>query len=297
MLILTSLCTWAQSGLIISLKNGQTMKFESSSVESITFDPETSPMPEGPSIGDFYYSDGTWSTELDKSKTPIAVVFYVGNPSVDDEKMRTEHPECTHGLAIALNEKTVSWHEKYETYGTDKTVSDWLTANGYPAVKSTKDDNAPVNKCVGYTYTQYLNAFNEAPDNTQWPVTAMTALASYRSAVPTPATSSGWYIGSGREMVLACFGDIEGNITTMGRQDPKVRDLLNGRFELLQPSDVTLFDTTGYSYWTCNEYGVETEGMWIDRAWNVYFMLDRVAVSGSFKSWGEYVGIRPILAF
>ena len=35
-------------------------------------------------IGDYYYSDGTWSTTLDSSKTPIGVVFYVGDPSVSD---------------------------------------------------------------------------------------------------------------------------------------------------------------------------------------------------------------------
>ena len=75
------------------------------------------PATEGPKIGDFYYSDGTWSTTLDKSKTPIAVVFYAGDPSADDEGLRAEHPECTHGLAIALNETISSWQENYETYG------------------------------------------------------------------------------------------------------------------------------------------------------------------------------------
>ncbi len=296
-LLMTSLCAWAQSGFIISMKNGKTMKFESSSVASITFDETQPPATEGPKIGDFYYSDGTWSTTLDKSKTPIAVVFYAGDPSADDEGLRAEHPECTHGLAIALNETISSWQENYETYGSNKTVSDWLTANGYPIAKSTKDDDAPVNKRVGYTYSKYLKAFNASPDNAQWPVSAMAAVEDYCATVPTPASCSGWYLGTGREMVLACFGEIEGNITSMGRQDPVVRDLLNDSFALLPAADVTSFDTTGMTYWTSNEYGVETEGLWIDRAWGVYFMRNRVAVSGSMKNWSEYARVRPILAF
>lgn len=297
-LLVTSLCAWAQSGFVINMKNGQKLKFENASVQSLTFD-ETAvpPVTDEPKIGDYYYSDGTWSTELDNSKTPIAIVFYVGNPSGDDEGLRTEHPECTHGLAIALNETMSSWQEKYETYGSDKTVSDWLTANGYPAVKSTKDDGAPVNKMVGYTYSKYLKAFNASPDNAGWPITSMVAVDDYSAAVPAPASSSGWFLGSGREMVLACFGKIEGNITSMGRQDPNIRDLLNIKLASLPQSDVTLFDTTGQTYWTCNEYGVETEGLWKDRAWGVYFMRDRTAVTGSMKNWSEYARVRPILAF
>lgn len=297
-LLVTSLCAWAQSGFVINMKNGQKLKFENASVQSLTFDEATVPPVTGePKIGDYYYSDGTWSTELDNTKTPIAIVFYVGNPSADDEGLRNEHPECTHGLAIALNETMSSWQEKYETYGSNRTVSDWLTANGYPAVKSTKDDDAPVNKMVGYTYSKYLKAFNASPDNAEWPITSMMAVDDYSAAVPAPASSSGWFLGSGREMVLACFGKIEGNITSMGRQDPNMRDLLNIKLASLPQTDATLFDTTGQTYWTCNEYGVETEGLWIDRAWGVYFMRDRTAVSGSMKNWSEYARVRPILAF
>lgn len=298
MLVMTCLSTWAQSGFVVKMRNGQTMKFENSAVDSVTFAKASiPPVSEAPQIGDYYYSDGSWSTDLDATKTPIAVVFYAGDPAVEDKNLRAEHPECTHGLAIALNETMVGWQEAYETYGDDKTVSDWLTSNGLPVVKSTNTDDAPVNKMQGYTFTKYLEAFNASPDNAAWPVTGMKAVEEYRNAVPTPATCSGWYLGTGREMVLACFGEIEGNIVTMGRQDPVVRDQLNNVLSTLPSTDATTFDTEGMSYWTCNEYGVETEGLWRDRAWNVYFMRDRVAVSGSMKNWSEYARVRPILAF
>lgn len=297
-LLMTSLFSMAQSGLIIDLKDGRTLKFESSNVESITIDKATTPVGDAPSIGDFYYSDGTWSTDLDKSKTPIAIVFYVGDPSADDEGMRADHPDCTHGLAIAITEVIgVGWQEKYETYGASKTVSDWLTANGYPDVKAKSDDDSPINKRIGYTCSKYLRAFNASADNAAWPVTAMAAVDNFSATCPAPPSSSGWYLGSARELVLACFGEIEGNLSTMGRQDAVIRDLINGRLQQLAATDVTLFDTTGWTYWTCHEYGLEGEAFWSERAWPVYFVRDKNSVYPSFKSFSEYASARPILAF
>ncbi len=54
-------------------------------------------------VGDWYYSDGTWSTELDPSKTPVALVFWAGDPTAHDAALKNDHPDCTHGLAVALS--------------------------------------------------------------------------------------------------------------------------------------------------------------------------------------------------
>lgn len=43
-----------------------------------------SAQPGSAQIGDFYYSDGTWSPQLDNSKTLIGIVFYVGDPAKDN---------------------------------------------------------------------------------------------------------------------------------------------------------------------------------------------------------------------
>ena len=58
--------------------------------------------------GDFFYSDGTWSTTLDVSKTPIGVVFYIGDPTEHDAALRAAHPECVHGLVVGLKQKNVN---------------------------------------------------------------------------------------------------------------------------------------------------------------------------------------------
>lgn len=41
-------------------------------------------------VGDWYYSDGTWSTELDPSKTPVALVFWAGDPTAHDAALKND---------------------------------------------------------------------------------------------------------------------------------------------------------------------------------------------------------------
>ncbi len=52
-------------------------------------------------VGDYYYSDGTTSDAIISGKTLLGVVFWLGNATTDDAALRRDHPECTHGLAVA----------------------------------------------------------------------------------------------------------------------------------------------------------------------------------------------------
>lgn len=79
---------------------------------------------DAPEFGDYFYSDGTWSTELDESKTCVGLVFWTGNPAADDKLLAQEHPECTHGLIMCLDiitksddkfEDIVTWNEKCDS--------------------------------------------------------------------------------------------------------------------------------------------------------------------------------------
>ena len=62
----------------VHTKDGKTVKYHCSDVDSISFDNEKEPEVVAPRIGDIYYSDGTWSTNLKESATPIGIVFRVG---------------------------------------------------------------------------------------------------------------------------------------------------------------------------------------------------------------------------
>ena len=66
------------------------------------------------SVGDFFYSDGTWSAELNPDKTCIGVVFYAGhheNDLSDYSSTGIGSVKC-HGYVLALNnanEEVCAW--------------------------------------------------------------------------------------------------------------------------------------------------------------------------------------------
>lgn len=120
--------------------------------------------------GDYYYSDGTWSSELDGSKTPIAVVFYTGDPSVNDAAMQNEKPWCTHGLAVSLdlleNYGYAAWQTNYTEYGGE--VGSWIKANTQyetTFIHPSEENSALLNYILGYNNTKGIEAFNYVPEH------------------------------------------------------------------------------------------------------------------------------------
>ena len=138
-------------------------------------------------VGDFYYSDGTWSTELDPSKTPIGIVFSVDNPAqMGDAKLAADHPEATHGLVVSLTETAnILW----QTEATN--VGQWLSENtGYNDLQNTS------RKC-GYSNTLGLQAYNAActPEN-------KVLVADCAPNIELSASTSGWYLPSYAELKM-----------------------------------------------------------------------------------------------
>ena len=53
-------------------------------------------------VGDYFYTDGTYSSNYDSSKTLAGIVFYVGDGmKADQTLMASEYSGCTHGLVLA----------------------------------------------------------------------------------------------------------------------------------------------------------------------------------------------------
>lgn len=169
--------------------------------------------------------DGTYSTELDENKIPIGVIFYVGDPSVDDAAMRNDHPSCVNGLVVSLNSENGDWQTEYKAYG--ETVSSWIEANtSYEATASSTSATANFNKSLGYNNTKGYEAFNAAPENAAWPVTIAERVVAYREAVPAPENTTGWYIPSAKEAAILCIGGpIEGSI--YGLTGTENKDVIN----------------------------------------------------------------------
>lgn len=136
--------------------------------------------------GDFYYSDGTWSTQLDNSKTVIGVVFATVSAATADKIMMKDYPDCTHGLVLGLTEYSSAFGGfSYSS------VYNWLLDNGYETPNTSKPN--------GYGLTTGLSAYRSANstyaelfDKTSGPA------AKHNASVTSPASS--WYVPSYYEM-------------------------------------------------------------------------------------------------
>lgn len=243
-------------------------------------------------IGDYYYSDGTWSTEPDKSKTIIGIVFWTGNPTADDAVLAKDHPECTHGLVVSLDQQVSAWQTNYEAYG--KTVSEWIQDNApgfsLPITAGGIDD--PIQKIVGYNNTKAIEAFNASFDNSQWPVDAVSASVTYRTAVKAPSETSDWYLPSPKELSLLCCGELTGNIVITQPVMTNVK-LINAQIEKIKGAPISK-----NSFWSSSEAYNPQQPLSRYAAWNYYFNDDmKIPLSYSFKDWNEYARVRFVLAF
>lgn len=160
------------------------------------------PAPEPPVLGDFYYSDGTWSSGAaapQPGKTCIGIVIYAGRSSgeaTDDciytLKDGTTPLEEVHGYVLALHnafDQPVAWgswgKDGYGGAGTSYNKTDF---RGYSNTKSIR--NKAIEKSGGLS--------NDPEDN--YPA-AYYAAEVYEQTVPAPATSTGWFLPSAYQLL------------------------------------------------------------------------------------------------
>ena len=236
-------------------------------------------------IGDFFYSDGTTSTRLESSKTPIGIVFWSGDPTAEDAALKRDHPGCTHGLVVSLRQDAAPWQSGYEAYG--KAAGEWVSANvtDYASPRTGIGAEDPLNRILGYNNTKALEAFNAAPENSQWRIEAVERAVSYRGSVAAPASTSDWYLPSAKELALLCSGEYE-NIYSAQDAGVEVRDIVNARLSELSGAALRLLPSV---YWSSSEVDPSYGG-----AYNVYFQDGDV--SASFKDFSNGIA-RYVLAF
>ncbi|MEE0864278.1 MAG: Ig-like domain-containing protein [Alistipes sp.] len=216
------------------------------------------------SVGDFYYSDGSWSQSLDPTRTPIGVVFHVGDITASDPALKAEHPYCTHGLVVALDEQTeMGWQTNYLEY--NDTVGRWVELNtNYETITTGFELEDNYNRAIGYNNTKAIEAFNAAEENAAWPVEAVQYVVDYRTKVPAPETSSDWYLGSSKELSLLVSGPYDQNIWDIRDQGITIENkkLINKKLEQIEGAwqigaqiPVMMF------YWTSTETTWEMAGL------------------------------------
>lgn len=151
-----------------------------------------------PAVGDYYYSDGSWSTEIQEGKTPIGVVFYVGCATeMGDNKAyykvkdgKTAMSEF-HGYVVALKDASPAegvWWSFYNSWadpcGISTDTDDFLGYTNTLAIRSHADQ-------IGVGFSK---------ENTSYPA-AWYATEGFESVCPAPEQSSGWFLPSAGQLM------------------------------------------------------------------------------------------------
>ena len=103
-------------------------------------------------VGDYVYTDGTWSTQLDNSKTVAGVVFALTDATASDPKLADAYSGCTHGLAMSVNEYESSIKMSGSTYT-------WQDVYDYAVAKGGYVDMKETGLVCGYSNTAAMKAF------------------------------------------------------------------------------------------------------------------------------------------
>lgn len=283
--------TAAAQSFTVHTKSGETVTYQTADVDSVVFHADQTPETTTPHIGDIYYSDGTWSTQLKTDATPIGIVFCVGiaadyNDRVAyyNQKDGTTPLSNFHGYVVALKDATLT------ADGSNDGV--WWSAfdsnfEGTGGSVSTTD-------FLGYTNTQSIVATalrdkgELSASTNNYPATYY-ATTLYEATCPAPAQSSGWFlpsVGQMKYMYDRVYFD----------EDGSGRTCLENTFATLGEELAQPLYAADSEYWTSTEkidsYGTST--------WAYYFSFDSSQFSPGFSA--DYrkntaMRVRSVLAF
>ncbi len=149
----------------------------------------------GPTLGDLYYSDGTWSSMLEDGKTPIGIIVYLGNDVYTENGTNVGLSTFKgHGLVMALKNATsgsIAWSTETGDYEFGESAR--VSGSSVDNLKRTTDVS-------GYTNTTTLAAKDDA--ETKYPA----AYQAKNYSVSAPAGTTGWFMPSAQQWVKAITG-------------------------------------------------------------------------------------------
>lgn len=233
-------------------------------------------------IGDFFYSDGSYSTELDPTKTVIGIVFQTDPARIgqaEKEALKEKGVTEPHGLVMALKNAgmTLAWGPLGKDEGLTKCA--------------TKEDCD--NDISGLGNCDYIRRVRGNFDN--YP--AFKAADEYNTACTAPAKTTGWYLPATGQL-YDLFRNLAGLADWTAAKDlgkdyywydqGDVPAELNAWMEAIAAADKDVF-ASGYSFWSSSEYSGGQARGW-------YMFLDgKVNCSWYDK---DYISrVRPVLAF
>lgn len=245
-------------------------------------------------VGDFFYSDGTRSAELDPTKTPVGVVFWLGDPTASDPTLKKEHPDCTHGLVVALKEFRMPYLTKEGEEGfklLKTTIGAWTDthAGDYESIYQMRHPYT----IKGYNNTKALEVFNADQGNANWPLQPIVKLQEYRESVPSPTGTSGWYMPSLKELSLLCSGVYDENL-----DEKEHGDIINGNVlflnnrigKITDASRLNTEENDNHLYWSSTE-------QWSDRVERIMSRINMARGNHGTDLNGNQNSVRFVLAF
>lgn len=185
-------------------------------------------------VGDYFYSDGTTSSEIVPGKTVVGIVISRDNARSTDVRL----PEsCTHGLVLALGQGEGNWSSSYDA----GKVNTWALDNGYQNTTGVYYSGGYVTnefgkRLLGYNNTSALRGYLAQYEYTSGIVAALDA---YAATVTLPSSASEMYIPSIAEMQM-----IHNNF-----------DIINAALETAGGTTFVRdqYDTQKDLYWTTSE--------------------------------------------
>lgn len=232
---------------------------EYSDVASCAFETGKPPVTP-PAVGDYYYSDGTWSSGSESpldGKTVVGVVFKSGAADSDLSDYNAAGIDEIHGFAVALSDVK----DNSDPFS-PKTGFEW--SDSPLGVTSADQDD----------FSGYYNTVKimEAIGNIGGSSDVVSYIVDfYDSQVPAPESSTGWYLPS------------------LGQ----LKELYNVRSEVYAAFDMvdgdSLYDFSGDWYWSSTESGED------GTVYKVNFLDSGLVVESDdiARLWK----VRPVLAF
>jgi hypothetical protein len=212
------------------------------------------------------------------------IVYSTDDPTTNDEVLKADYPNCTHGLIVSLanvESETYKYEKKKNSFrmlwsGTDATIP-------YVSESSSTKNNKTGQ---GYKFTKYLKSYNALQSestNKMYPVAALEE--DYTETAPSG--SSGWFVPSAYELVqiLTIRTNLESILSALNKR--------NSDFSITKNMTLVFYDSVAECdyYWTSSECNKEDES---DRGLCVKY--DDATIHTSVKT-KDYYYVRPVCAF
>lgn len=173
------------------------------------------------SVGDYFYSDGTFSSELDENKECIGIVFKTGhheNDPIDYSNTGIGLEKC-HGYVVALKDAT----DELCSWGVSSVALGLFPKDEFGTALDNFSDKSYDNDWGGFAYTDSTRTYAESINGLHnwseagFPATFY-AFKDYQNDIPAPASTSGWFLPSISQLVEIC--NIQEILQKSGKAEP-----------------------------------------------------------------------------